>query len=147
MLAKGGVWQAPRHVNVVLATNAAILTTPNSAVFIADADYEVQSVAESHSVLGTDGSAVALDVVKCTGTQTAAQGTSLLASTFNLKATINTVVRKDQGNGGLLVTTAKSKLKLAKGDRLAFSFSGTLTAVTGLCVTIVLLPAKTKPRW
>ena len=142
---KGGVWQAPRIVTVHFPTNAAILTSPNVAAFIADADYEVVSVAEIHETIGSDGSAVTLDVVKATGTQAASAGTSMLASTFSLKSTLNTVVRKDRGGGGL--ATARTTCQLAKGDRVAIKFGGTLTAVTGVCVSLVLVPFQRKPKW
>lgn len=140
---KGAVWQAPRVITITFPTNAAILTAPNVVAFIADADYEVLDVAESHGTLGTDGSAVTLDVAKCTGTQTPAQGVSMLTTTFNLKATINTVVRKSQASG-LIISSGKSKLQITKGDRIAIVLAGTLTAVTGVNVTIVLKPTKKK---
>lgn len=141
--AKGGVWRAPRIVTAVFATNASILTTPNSCIFIADSDYIVEQVAEVHGTLGTDGSAVTLDIVKSTGTTTPAGGTSMLSSTFNLKSTINTVVRKTQSSG-LVVTTDKSKLRVAAGDRICASFSGVFTSLTGVCITLVLSPFRKK---
>lgn len=115
--------------------NAAVLTLPNSSVFIADADYEVVEACEVHETLGADGAAVTADVVKCTGTQTAAQGASVLAAAFDLKATINTVVRKTASSG--LSATAANK-RITKGDRIAIKFTGTLTSVTGLCIQVTL---------
>ncbi len=142
---KAVAWQAPRIITVVFPTNAAILTSPNVAAVIADADYILDSVAEVHETLATDGSAVTLDVTKATGTTTAAAGTTMLASTFNLKATINTVVRKDVAGGGLSTTASNRRIK--KGDRVCLSFSGTLTALTGVCVTLVLRPTIKKPTY
>lgn len=141
--AKGGVWRAPRIITMAFPTNAAILTSPNCALFVADAYYVLEQVSEIHETLGTDGSAVTLDIVKATGTGTAAGGTSVLSSTFNLKATINTVVRKTRSSG-LVVTNNAAGLRLAPGDRFCAKFSGTLTSVTGVCVTMILHPYRTK---
>ena len=140
---KGPVWRAPRIVSQIFPTNASVLTTPNVTLFVADADYTIEQVAEVHEVLATDGSAVTLDIVKCTGTQTAAQGTSILTAAFNLKATINTVVRKAQ-SAGLVVTNNKAGLRVKAGDRIAAKFTGTLTALTGVNITLVLHPYKAK---
>lgn len=144
-LGKAVAWRAPRVIPVHFGTNAAILTAPSGAVFVADQDYSLMSVSEVHEALGTDGGAVTLDVVKCTGTQAAAAGTTMLASTFNLKSTINTVVTKARAAGGLSATSANRLIK--KGDRIALNFAGTLTALTGVNVTIVLEPALKRPSW
>lgn len=136
MLAKAAIWQAPFPVQVVLATNAAILTAGDSAIFIADTDYELLMASEVHSTLGTDGSAVTLDLERLTGTTAVGSGTSLLSSTFNLKATINTVVEKSIANGGL-PSSAASRF-IGDGDRIGMNLTGTLTAVTGMCLTLWL---------
>lgn len=135
-LAKTLLWQAPFPVQVVAATNAAILTAGDSAIFIPDADCELLAVSEVHTTLGTDGSAVTLDLERLTGTAAVGSGTSLLSSTFSLKATVDTVVTKSIANGGLPAALA-SRL-LAEGDRLGMNLTGTLTAVTGLCLTVWL---------
>lgn len=137
-------WLAPCRVTIQFPTNAAVLTAPNVAAFIADADYILDSATEIHETLGTDGGAVSLDVVKCTGTTAASAGTTMLAAVFNLKATINTVVRKDVASGTL---AAASSRRITKGDRIAIKFNGTLTALTGICVTLVLRPTIKKPSW
>lgn len=135
---------APKVVTIHFPTNAAILTAGDCAAFIPDTSYELESATEVHGTLGTNGSAVTLDVVKCTTTQTPAQGTSMLASTFNLKATINTIIEKALSNGGL--ATAQPTRQVAKGDRVAIVLGGTLTAVTGVCVTLVFKPLR-RPSW
>lgn len=133
---KAIAWQAPVLVSFSAGPNAALLTDPDTAIFIADTAYELLEVSEAHSTLGTNGSAVTLDVKKATGTTVPASGDSMLASTFNLKAAINTVVRKSLSNGGL--TTTAANRQLARGDRLCLDFAGTLTALTGVCVTLWL---------
>lgn len=97
--------------------------------FLANQDLLVTGISEVHSTLGTNGSAVSLDVKVCTGTQAAASGTTLLSATFDLKAAINTVQ-----TGSLTATTAN--LRIAPGSRLAVDFTGTLTAVAGVIVVV-----------
>ena len=106
-------------------------------VFIADRDYTVESVAESHAVAGNDAGAVTLDVKKAEGTTAIASGTTVLASTFDLKGTANTVVTKNRPNGGVVTTPVAT---LNAGDRLGIDVTGTITTLAGVCVTIVLRP-------
>lgn len=135
-LSKAALWKDVVLVPFIAGPNAALLTLPDVSLFVADTDYELLRVDEVHEVLGTDGSAVTVDVKKCTTTQAAGSGTSMLASTFNLKATINTVVTKSKSNAGLS-TTLGNRL-LASGNRLVLDFSGTMTAVAGVCVNVWL---------
>lgn len=129
-------WQAPILVTFSAGPNAALLTAPNVSLFIADTDYELLEVQEVHETLGTDGSAVTLDIVKCLTTSTAAAGTTMLSSTFNLKSTINTVVTKSKGTTGLSATLANRRIRA--GNRIAAKFSGTMTALTGVCIQLWL---------
>lgn len=133
---KAITWQGLVLVQLEWGPNAAILTSPNVSMFIADTDYELVKAQEVHETLGTDGSAVTVDVVKCTTTQAAASGTTMLASTFNLKATINTVVTKSKGTTGL--TTTLANRRIASGNRIAAKFTGTLTSVTGMLLQLWL---------
>ncbi len=97
--------------------------------------YEVVAVSEIHAVAGSDGAAVSLQLTKDTGTTAPGAGTDLLtnntAAGFDLKGTANTT------QAGALITTAAT-LRLAAGDRLSVDFAGTLTAVAGLHLTVVL---------
>lgn len=138
---KGLLWQSPLFLTYAIGPNAALLTAGNVALFTAPVGsaWEVVDIAELHETLGTNGAAVTLDVVKCTGTQAAGSGASMLAAVFNLKATINTVVRKNRSAG---LSTTKANLQLAAGHRLALAFTGTLTALTGLSVTVTLVPTR-----
>ncbi len=90
---------------------------------------EVLFVSEIHGVAGTNGGAVTLDIEKLTGTTAKGSGTSILASTFNLKSTANTVVSKE----GVNLSAART---LVQGDRLALKSSGTLTTLSDLQVTL-----------
>lgn len=133
---KALVWQNPVLVTFQAGPNAALLTAGDVTLFIADTDYELLKVQEIHETLGTDGSAVSVDIKKCTTTQAAASGTTMLASVFSLKATVNTVVTKSKSLGGL--TTTLANRRVAAGNRIALDLVGTLTTVTGLCVQLWL---------
>lgn len=127
----------PRIINVHLGNaelvDRALLTVEAGAM------YEVSEVIETHTVLGTDGGDVTVDVKKCTGTQAPSAGTSVLSSTFNLKSTINTPVSKVRGQG--LATSLVTRTVKA-GERLCLDFTGTQTAVEGVAVQIVLVPLR-----
>lgn len=135
MIAKAVAWQAPIVLTATFPTNASILTTPNVGLFTADADCEILSVTERHETLGTDGSAVTLDVVKAASGTAMASGTSMLASTINLKATVNTTQSRSLSAGTLAAYDAR---QLPAGQCVGLKFSGTLTAVTGVSVTVIL---------
>src|SRR5207244_2390156 len=92
---------------------------------------EIAWVSEIHSVLGTDGGAVTLDVVKVPSGSAVSAGTSLLASTFNLKSTINTPVTKE----GTALTSTSGGRSFVAGDAIGLLPTGTLTAVQNVHVT------------
>src|SRR3989304_6488220 len=98
--------------------------------FTADYPCEVVSVSEVHRVLGTDGSAVTLNIEKLTSGQALDAGTAILTTALSLKTTINVP------QFGILVSTGARVL--ARGDRLALVDAGTLTAVAGLTVTVYI---------
>jgi hypothetical protein len=108
----------------------------------AGAEYEVVEVTEEHTVAGGDGSAVTADLkITRSGTvQAPSAGTSLLTSTFDLKSTANTPVKKFPGSG---ISPVKATRTLRAGDRLSLDYGGTLTALAGMCLTISL--AMTRP--
>ncbi len=110
--------------------------------FIANTPMIVSAIYECHSTLGTNGSAVTIDVKKATSTQAAASGTTLLTTTFDAKASIN-VVR----TGTLTATTAN--LRMNPGDRLSIDYTGTLTALAGVVVVVVFeaIPDRAAVTW
>lgn len=99
--------------------------------FTAHFPCEVVQAYETHRVLGTNGSAVTLDIEKLTTSQALDAGVSVLNSTFDLKGTINTPQR-------VKASTTETARVLKPGDRLALKDSGTLTAVAGVQVTVLL---------
>ena len=129
-LPDGGV-DGPFFVKESLRDTEAAAAANYEVFFIADRPYELVEAYEAHRVLGTDVGAVSLTVEKLTGTQALGAGVEMLASAWDLKAIINTVVTK------AFTTTAANK-KLAKGDRMALKDTGVLTAVAGIVVVVKL---------
>lgn len=107
--------------------------TTDTIVFTAPFDCVLQSVNEVHAVLGTDASAVNIQVTHDTGTQAPGAGTDLLSNNsnagFNMKGTINTV---QYGT-----FKAGASRKFARGDRLSLDFAGVQTAVAGTAITAI----------
>lgn len=102
-----------------------------SVFFTAPFALSVSQITEVHTALGTDGSAVSLDIEKLTGTTAPGSGTAITASPFNLKSTINTVVT------GTLSTTIGT-VNFAVGNRMALKLTGTPTSVANVTVTLLI---------
>ena len=133
MKAAAIAWQAPIVLTFSAGPNAALLTLPDVALFVADCDCEIVSATEVHEVLGTDGGAVSADIVKASDGTALSGGTSLLASTFNLKGTINTVQSRKVAPG-----TLATDRTIRAGQRVGINFVGTMTAVAGVNITVIL---------
>ena len=122
-----------QHMTVIWTNPSASYATDRS-IFTAPYDCTVQSINEVHSVVGSDGGAVNLQITKDTGTTAPGAGTDLLSNNtnagFDLKSTINTVVY-----GAFKAGVSR---KLSRGDRLSLDFAGDHTDVNGLTVTIVV---------
>lgn len=112
-----------------LPVDAWLFTVPTGA------EYEIVEALETHTVAGSDGSAVTADVVKAAAGTAPGSGTSMLSSTFNLKSTANTPVDKIKGSG--LATTQVARI-IRSGQQLGINFGGTLTALAGCAITVVL---------
>lgn len=136
MAIKGVAWEDVEVIDVQCATNGACGT---STVFVCDRQYELLMVQEVHGTAGTDAGTVSIDIMKATGTTAPGSGTSVLSSVFNAKSTINTVVTKSKALGTL---AAQATRTFAPGDRVAVVFTGTLTALAGVAVSIYLKPLK-----
>jgi hypothetical protein len=122
-----------QHMTVIWTNPSASYATDRS-IFTAPYDCTIQSINEVHSVVGSDGGAVNLQITKDTGTTAPGAGTDLLSNNtnagFNLKSTINTVVY-----GAFKPGVSR---KLSRGDRLSLDFAGVQTGVEGLTVTIIV---------
>ncbi|MEK9207437.1 MAG: hypothetical protein AAB922_03080 [Patescibacteria group bacterium] len=120
-------------VSVSLLGVTAATASNYSVFFTAHRPCELIRIVESHQAPGTGAGAVTLDIFKLTGTQDPdTGGVSMLASTFNLKSTANTIVE------GTLTTTRRDRI-LAKNNRITLKDSGTLSSVGGLNVVLEFL--------
>lgn len=119
--------------NSVVVSRVANADCIDGNIFVANRKYKVIGISEVHTTAGSDGSAVTLSVNKCTGTQTPAQGTTLMSGTFDMKGTAQTVQNAT-------LVALQSTLILNAGDRLALDFAGTITALAGVQVTVDLMP-------
>lgn len=124
-LTVGGII-VPTTFPIVTVLNALSVST---ALFIADAAYQVVSVRASWGVVG--GALAALNIEKLTGTTAPGSGTAVLTADLDLTGTVNTV------NTGTLTGTV-GNLQLAAGDRLGCKLSGVLTGLVGCVLTVTL---------
>jgi hypothetical protein len=126
-------------VYVAYANSAAAGAQVDGYMFISDGYYEVDEVHANHDVNGGAGAAV--DVKKVPSGTTIGSGSSVLASTFDFSTGADTKQSKTSANGGL--TTTQANRRLSPGDALAADFSGTLTGLLGVAITVRL--KRTRP--
>lgn len=132
-MAQPSAFEQPTQ-NYVLAECNMLLNTDvvDQVFFIAPEPMEVVEVHEIHATKGTNGSAVTATVMRCQGTEAPTAGDDLLGTTkINLKGDDNTLQ-----SPALTATTAN--LQLAAGDRLSIDVTGTVTAVAGAVVQVLL---------
>jgi hypothetical protein len=114
-----------RYLATEVVTEHLLVGSLDANVFIAPFACKLIRAQEVHGVVG--GAGCQVDVKKCTGTTAPASGTTMLASVFDLTATINTVVDK-------ALAASAATLTLAVGDRVALDFGGTMTGLVGSLV-------------
>lgn len=102
----------------------------DGSLFIARESWRVIDVAEVHQTAGSSTTA-SVDVVKITNGQAKASGTTVLAAVIDLSQAANTLQLP-------ALSATAANLALAVGDRLALVGAGTMTAVDGVCVQVVL---------
>jgi hypothetical protein len=73
-----------------------------------------------------------------------ASGTSVLVTTFDLKATVATWQKRTISNGGISQTPSTRIVNA--GQTLGINFSGTMTAVAGVNIVVVLQYLR-EPSW
>lgn len=131
VVSNGNAWVdiRPPKVGQVTYNVAANADLGTKTFFVANKAARILSIQEVHATAGTDSSAVTMQITKETATGTAGTGTALLTSEFNLKGTANTV------QAGSL-NTNPDVLWLNAGEKLSVKFTGTLTALAGVQVTI-----------
>lgn len=119
-------------LHLVLPGTSAATAGNYGVFFIAPYKCVFMGATEVHGTKGTDGSPVSLQIEKLTGTTASGSGTSLLATAFDLKGTINTV------QNAVLRKVPNSNFNLSIGDRLGFVLTGTPTSVAQVCVIVKL---------
>lgn len=116
---------------IIIGSSAA--TNSNYGVFFtAPFTCMFTDATEVHSVKGTDGSAVTLQIEKLTGIQATGAGINLLGIPFDLKGIINTA------QISILAVLSQKTFTLNKGDRLGLSLTGTPTSLSQVVLTIQL---------
>lgn len=120
----------PPDSSTVLLAGTTPATSGNYGVFfIFPYGGTITGITEVHGTAGSDGSAVTLQIEKLTGTQASGAGVSLLGTSFNLKATANTVQTAT-------LTGVTSNLQFNVGDRLGLVLTGTPTSLADLVVVV-----------
>lgn len=126
---KAFVDRAPVRVNY--QQNAAAGTLTGGLLFVSDGYYQIVEARASHDVNG--GASAAIDVVVVRN-GAAMTGTTMLASAFVLASG----ARTSQRRAGATLTATKANQFVNPGDSIGAVASGTLTAVAGVAVSIVL---------
>jgi hypothetical protein len=118
-----------------------------SSVAIPIREYlQIVEAAEVHTTLGSDGGGVTLTIEKLTGTQAPGGGVNMLkTTTFNLKSTINTPVKVAVSQLGALTSAQAAATQLSPGDRMGLTFTGVLTALAGVGVTVIFKRTRINP--
>ena len=115
------------------AQTAANFTTP---FFIANRTYQVVQVIERHETAGTDAGSVTLMLKKVASGTAPSSGTDVLSAGISLKATANT--------NQTITSTSSTYIKrgsssiLTSGNALSLVTTGTLTALVGVTVHVLL---------
>ena len=125
----GPLSQGSKTVTFNLTANGSLGT---QTFFIADNIYTITGITYSAKTQGTG--TLTCNVTKDTGTLAPGAGVSLQSGTFDCVTIVNNTVT----TGTLTSTTAD--LTTAVGDRLAILFTGTVSTLAGVTVTVTMTP-------
>ena len=124
---------APVHIIYTISAGEAA----DCQIFVADQDYEIMDVRETHSIVGA--SSTTLDVgISASGTAPASL-TPALSSAFALDSTADTPVQAT-------LTSTLAARKMDKGAQISLNFTGTVSAYEGR-VHIALKPIRTNTTY
>ena len=124
---------APVHIIYTISAGEAA----DCQIFVADQDYEIMDVRETHSIVGA--SSTTLDVgISASGTAPASL-TTALSSAFAIDSTVNVPVQAT-------LTSTLAARKMDKGEQVSLNWTGTVSAYEG-CVHIVLKPILTNTTY
>jgi hypothetical protein len=120
--------------------------TPNQTIMLAMFPLQITSIQCEFAT--ANGAALTAQVLKDSGVQAPAAGSTVMSSTFNLNATANTVqsaTLADYFSPALPASTSttnpsRDKILLAAGDRLSLKFSTAITSLAGLAITVYYIP-------
>jgi hypothetical protein len=116
--------RASRQSFVFVVTEPLLAANVDNYVYTFSRPGKIVDARINLTVAGSDGGAVTLNIRKCAAGTAPASGTSVLASTINLKSTAATPV------AGTLSSTS-SVLLFEAGDSISFDYTGTLTDLVG----------------
>lgn len=125
----GPLAQGAKTVTFNVCANGSLGT---QTFFIADQAYTVTGISYVAKTQGTG--TLTCNVTKDTGTAAPGAGVTLQTGTFDCVAIVNNTVTA----GALTATTAN--LTMAVGDRLAMLFTGTVSTLAGVTVTVTMTP-------
>jgi len=124
-------------VTFAMADNANLLT--DAQFFVANDRYTIYA---ARCCVGTLGSSTpVVQITKDTSTNAPGAGSDLLSNTSNTGFKLGTTGTVNVPEVAAFKTTA-GLLNMATGDRLSLDFSGTMTAVAGLVITVSLVPVQ-----
>lgn len=123
----GGVNMPVRQqVNLPIPLNAGNV---DQCVFIAPYPMTITGIQEFHATAGDDASAVTLNLTKDPSGTVPGAGSSIMSGTLNMKGTAATLQTAT-------LTSNLPLLTLATGDMIGANFTGTITTLAGVCVTL-----------
>lgn len=132
-----GCQMGPRGVQSFYINANASLGT--QSLFIADRAMVITGIEYKHTTAGNDAGAVSCQVFHDSGTNAPGAGTSVMTNSFNCKGATNTVQ-----TATLIAPTGpgfpSSTITLNAGDRLSVVFTGTLTTLAGVVITVFTAP-------
>ena len=119
---------APVHIIYTISAGEAA----DCQIFVADQDYEIMDVRETHSIVGA--SSTTLDVgISASGTAPASL-TTALSSAFAIDSTVNVPVQAT-------LTSTVANLLIDKGEQLSVNITGTVTSLE-CSVSVILKPVR-----
>lgn len=120
-----------------LATNASLVT---QRFFIADQNYEITGIIESHAT--ADGATNTATITKEINGQAPGAGVSVMTNTFDLNGTANTVQAATmigRSNPGVF-GTGEPVISIARGEMLSFKMASAVTSLAGVQITVFVQP-------
>lgn len=123
----------PHNATVTFYINANAALADQAFFIVPEGGMRIKGIQEIHGTAGNDSGAVTLTITRERGAQAPGTGVDILSASFNVKATAATVQEAT-------LTDNDSYLELQENDVLSVNFTGTLTTLAGVVVTLSLWP-------